>query len=173
MHAFHLLPLILCLFEVKAVSVPRRWLRMGLVCLLPQCVPSRVISLLSLPSPCLFIWQIGASGQTWLVEAREFEPGVQNSGFWDNTLNHMCDCHWNPPGPLQQGESYVPVHHSSLASFLSTVTGLPMAIALPSTFFSMCGRELQVAEGLLRLPHLPAPPHAYSASGILSKPGHQ
>jgi hypothetical protein len=46
----------------------------ALFCLFPRHVCSHVINLLSLPSPCLFIWCLGASGRTWHMESQEFGP---------------------------------------------------------------------------------------------------
>jgi hypothetical protein len=43
-----------------------------------------VINLLSLPSPCLFIWPLGVGGWTWHMECQEFGPWAQNSGFKTN-----------------------------------------------------------------------------------------
>jgi hypothetical protein len=47
---------------------------------------SPVINHLSLPSSCLFIWYLGARGQTWHVEVQEFEASVQNSSFNDTSV---------------------------------------------------------------------------------------
>jgi hypothetical protein len=40
-----------------------------------------VINLLSLPSPCLFIWHLGVGEWTWHMESQDFGPWVQNSSF--------------------------------------------------------------------------------------------
>jgi hypothetical protein len=40
---------------------------------------NHLINLLSLPSPCLFIWHTGVSGWVWDAEYHEFGHGVQNS----------------------------------------------------------------------------------------------
>jgi hypothetical protein len=51
------------------------------LCLFPWHVPSRVINLLFLTSPCLFSWSLGAGDLKWYVESQDFGPWVQNSGF--------------------------------------------------------------------------------------------
>jgi hypothetical protein len=72
------------------MSVPRRWLKISWVLTLPlpMDVLSRVINLLSLPSPGLFIWHLVAGGQTWHVGS-QFRSWVQNSSFSTNVRNAM------------------------------------------------------------------------------------
>jgi hypothetical protein len=59
------------------MSVPWRWLKGGWVLTppLPRAVPRFVVSLLCLPAPCLFIWHIGNSRQSWHVESRRVGLG--------------------------------------------------------------------------------------------------
>jgi hypothetical protein len=64
-----------------------------LILLFPQCVLNYVINLLSLPSPCLFIWHLGAGGQTWPVETQECGPWVQNFSF---RVAGICLHFWQP-----------------------------------------------------------------------------
>jgi hypothetical protein len=60
-----------------------------LLCLFPQYVLDHVTNLLSCPSPCLFIWHIGASDWTQHVEFQDFGPWVQNSGFTSTAKEYI------------------------------------------------------------------------------------
>jgi hypothetical protein len=79
-HTFHpLLQFFLCL-NLKLMSMPQRWLRMGWFCLFPL-LTCHVISLLSLPSTIthLFTWGIRLGGWNWPVEPPEL-------GLWPRML---------------------------------------------------------------------------------------
>jgi hypothetical protein len=52
-------------------------------------VPSCVINLCSLPSPCLFIWPLGTGDWTWHMESQEFGPWVQNSSFSSSVVKSL------------------------------------------------------------------------------------
>jgi hypothetical protein len=66
MYNFVPCPQIFCLFKPYSSCLYHRdgwgWAEC-LLCLFPWHVPSRVINLLFLPLPCLFIWHLGAGGQ--------------------------------------------------------------------------------------------------------------
>jgi hypothetical protein len=76
----HLCPLppVLYLFKLRAHVCTPKMAKMSWVLTLPlsRHVLSPVINLLSLPSPRLFIWLLGAGGWIWHVESQEFERWV-------------------------------------------------------------------------------------------------
>jgi hypothetical protein len=84
MHTFAPFPQFFCLFKPVAhvCTLEDGWgWAECLLCFFPPHVQSHVINLLSLPSPCLFTWRLGAGGQTSHMESQEFGPWVQNSNF--------------------------------------------------------------------------------------------
>jgi hypothetical protein len=62
--------IVLCLF--KLIAHVWRWAECLLCFFPPWHFLSHVINLLSLPSPYLFIWHLGAGGWTWHMESQEF-----------------------------------------------------------------------------------------------------
>jgi hypothetical protein len=65
--------------DLQLMSVPQRWLNLSWVITLPHpSACSKPINFLSLCSPCLFIWHLGAGNRTWYMGSQEFRPQVQN-----------------------------------------------------------------------------------------------
>jgi hypothetical protein len=84
MHAFCPLSPVLCLLKPVAYVCTLKMAEDGWVFILP--LPwhalSHAINLLSLPSPWLFIWHLGAGGQACHVESQDSGPLVSAWLWW-------------------------------------------------------------------------------------------
>jgi hypothetical protein len=128
---------------------------------LPRHVLSRVINLLSLPSPGLFIWCLGMGGQTWHVESQESGPWVQNSSFslrsYPGQFTGDIRTRSLPLRLLQQAVTFLSLTRRSGLHFVGCSAVLVTLLPVDWLLCAGAGQGDQVASATLRR-H--SPPHS-------------